>query len=134
MQAASLLGGLLGPAVGGVLADTIGIRAPFTFTGTAAALAALYGLIRLPETQLKRQESMQEAPQEADVGNAIVRNNAVPATLASSSIKLQVPEEALIAGKAMQQGPQQEEADHVRRTSHTAVSLLSDNASLPVWL
>ena len=33
-QAASLVGGLLGPAIGGLLADTMGIRAPFTFTGT----------------------------------------------------------------------------------------------------
>jgi MFS family permease len=49
-QAAALLGGLVGPAVGGLLADTAGLRAPFTLTGCAALAAALYGAVRLPET------------------------------------------------------------------------------------
>ena len=50
VQAASLLGGLIGPALGGLLADVSGLRAPFTLTGCAALLAALYGAVRLPET------------------------------------------------------------------------------------
>ena len=50
MQAASLLGGLVGPALGGLLADMSGLRAPFTLTGCAALMAAIYGAIRLPET------------------------------------------------------------------------------------
>jgi len=50
-QAASLVGGLVGPAVGGLLADVSGLRAPFTLTGVAAAAAAVYGLLRLPETR-----------------------------------------------------------------------------------
>eukprot|EP00891_Asterochloris_glomerata_P001245 jgi/Astpho2/1245/fgenesh1_pg.00023_%23_12_t len=50
-QAASLLGSLLGPTIGGFLAEMIGLRAPFTVTGLAALLAAAYGLWRLPETR-----------------------------------------------------------------------------------
>ena len=50
VQAASLLGGFVGPALGGLLADMSGLRAPFTLTGCAALLAAIYGAIRLPET------------------------------------------------------------------------------------
>ena len=50
-QAASLVGGLVGPALGGLLADVSGLRAPFTMTGIAAAAAAVYGLLRLPETR-----------------------------------------------------------------------------------
>ena len=49
-QAASLMGGLVGPAVGGLLADAAGLRAPFTLTGCAALAAAVYGWVRLPET------------------------------------------------------------------------------------
>lgn len=45
------MGGLVGPAVGGLLADMSGLRAPFTLTGMAAAAAAVYGLLRLPETR-----------------------------------------------------------------------------------
>ena len=54
-QAASLLGGLIGPALGGLLADVSGLRTPFTLTGCAALLAALYGAVRLPETMGSRQ-------------------------------------------------------------------------------
>ncbi|KAK9812728.1 hypothetical protein WJX72_002739 [[Myrmecia] bisecta] len=49
-QAAALLGVSIGPAVGGLLADMAGLRAPFTATGAAALLAAVYGQFRLPET------------------------------------------------------------------------------------
>ena len=55
-QAASLLGGLVGPALGGLLADMAGLRAPFTLTGCAAVAAAAYGWIRLPETMRTRKE------------------------------------------------------------------------------
>ena len=55
-QAASLLGGLVGPALGGLLADMAGLRAPFTLTGCAALAAAAYGWIRLPETMGTRKE------------------------------------------------------------------------------
>ena len=57
VQAASLLGGLIGPALGGLLADVSGLRAPFTLTGCAALLAALYGAVRLPETMGTRKEA-----------------------------------------------------------------------------
>ena len=50
---AALAGSLLGPALGGFLADRAGMRAPFAFTGAAALLAALYGLARLPETSAR---------------------------------------------------------------------------------
>ncbi|KAK9810950.1 hypothetical protein WJX73_000538 [Symbiochloris irregularis] len=55
-QSASLLGSLAGPAIGGFLADYAGINAPFTFTGIAAGLAALYGAIRLPETRQRHED------------------------------------------------------------------------------
>lgn len=41
------MGGLVGPAVGGLLADMVGLRAPFTLTGVTHCLAALYGFIQL---------------------------------------------------------------------------------------
>ncbi|KAK9866843.1 hypothetical protein WJX84_004388 [Apatococcus fuscideae] len=50
-HAASQVGSLVGPAIGGYLADASGLRAPFTMTGAAALLAALYGWLRLPETR-----------------------------------------------------------------------------------
>jgi MFS family permease len=64
LQAASLLGGLVGPALGGILADVAGLRAPFTLTGIAALAAALYGAMRLPETMglRARQEADEREP------------------------------------------------------------------------
>lgn len=49
-QAAALLGLSIGPALGGVLATEVSLAAPFTVTAGLAALAALYGQFRLPET------------------------------------------------------------------------------------
>lgn len=92
----------MGPAVGGILADTMGLRAPFTFTGIAAALAALYGLIRLPETRRFRQQESADFAPEAEI-SAVVRNNAVPAALAGTSLKLKIPEEAVLVPNAARQ-------------------------------
>jgi len=64
VQAASLLGGFVGPALGGLLADMSGLRAPFTLTGCAALLAAIYGAIRLPETMGTRKQE----PLSASIG------------------------------------------------------------------
>ncbi len=56
------MGGLVGPALGGLLADCAGLRAPFTLTGVAALLAALYGWVRLPETMgLRARQEKDEA-------------------------------------------------------------------------
>eukprot|EP00884_Botryococcus_braunii_P001802 jgi/Botrbrau1/11622/Bobra.0209s0013.1 len=63
-QAASMLGGLVGPALGGLLADLAGNRAPFTLTGIAALLAALYGAWRLPETRKLKKEKESSPPPE----------------------------------------------------------------------
>jgi hypothetical protein len=63
-----MLGGLVGPAIGGLLADMAGNRAPFTLTGIAALLAALYGALRLPETRKFKKETSpvpEEAPRMA---------------------------------------------------------------------
>jgi len=49
-QAAALLGVSVGPALGGLLASAWSITAPFTVTAGLAALAAVYGHLRLPET------------------------------------------------------------------------------------
>lgn len=49
-QGALLLGVSIGPALGGVLAELFGLRAPFHVVGAAALLAAAYAFWRLPET------------------------------------------------------------------------------------
>lgn len=73
------MGGLIGPALGGILADAVGIRAPFTFTGAAAAIAAFYGMVRLPETRRSSEAGSAEAQHAKP--SSILRNNAVPANL-----------------------------------------------------
>ncbi len=50
-QGALLVGVSVGPALGGLLADGIGLRAPFVVVGVAALLTAVYGWFRLPETR-----------------------------------------------------------------------------------
>jgi MFS family permease len=49
-QGALLVGVSVGPAVGGLLADAYGLRAPFLVVGAGALLTGLYGFLRLPET------------------------------------------------------------------------------------
>ena len=105
----------MGPAVGGILADTVGIRAPFTFTGAAAALAALYGLIRLPETGKR---GSIEPPRVAE-SSLILQNNAVPALIAGSPVKLQLAEHAVVGSRGLQD---QEATSEIRRASSAVVS------------
>lgn len=50
-QGALLAGVSIGPAVGGLLADAVDLRAPFFVVGAMALSAALYGWFRLPETR-----------------------------------------------------------------------------------
>lgn len=50
-QGALLLGVSVGPAVGGLLADAYGLRAPFLVVGAGAAITAVYSFLRLPETR-----------------------------------------------------------------------------------
>jgi len=61
-QAAALIGSFLGPAVGGVLGELCGLRAPFIATGCAAGVAALYGAIRLPETRKAKSSTALQPP------------------------------------------------------------------------
>ncbi len=49
-QGALLVGVSAGPAVGGLLAESFGLRAPFLVVGAGAVITALYGWYRLPET------------------------------------------------------------------------------------
>lgn len=49
-QGALLLGVSIGPAVGGVMAEVWGLRAPFIVAGVAALVAMVYSQVRLPET------------------------------------------------------------------------------------
>lgn len=77
------MGGLVGPAVGGLLADMAGLRAPFTFTGCAALAAAVYGWVRLPETMGLRER--QQRDEEAAAAAA-----APAASRAAQAEKLQV--------------------------------------------
>ncbi len=50
-QGALLVGVSLGPAIGGLVAESYGLRAPFLLVGLAALVASLYGYVRLPETR-----------------------------------------------------------------------------------
>jgi len=49
-QGALLAGVAIGPAIGGLLAETFGFRTPFYVVGGAAAATAVYAYLRLPET------------------------------------------------------------------------------------
>ncbi|MEE8558432.1 MAG: MFS transporter [Myxococcota bacterium] len=49
-QAALLVGVSIGPGIGGLLADSFGLRVPFYAVGFGALVAAAYGYLRLPET------------------------------------------------------------------------------------
>lgn len=62
-QGALLVGVSAGPAIGGLLADGFGLRAPFLVVGGAAILTAIYGWYRLPET---RDRAAAEAAAKAD--------------------------------------------------------------------
>ncbi len=53
-QGALLVGVSLGPAIGGLVADAYGLRAPFLLVGLAGLVASLYGYVRLPETRPAR--------------------------------------------------------------------------------
>lgn len=50
-QGALLLGLSIGPAVGGIVAEAAGLRAPFFLVGAMALGAAAYGYLRLPEPE-----------------------------------------------------------------------------------
>ncbi len=50
-QGALLIGTAIGPAVGGIVAEYWGLRAPFHVVGAAALFAAVYAWARLPETR-----------------------------------------------------------------------------------
>ncbi len=50
-QGALLLGVSVGPAIGGLIAEAFGFRAPFFVVGTAAMFASVYAFFGLPETR-----------------------------------------------------------------------------------
>jgi len=50
-QGALLLGVAIGPAIGGIVAELWGLRAPFILVGTMAIVATVYAYLRLPETR-----------------------------------------------------------------------------------
>lgn len=91
-QAASLLGLSIGPALGGYLAGTLGMTAPFTVTAVLAAGAAVYGQLRLPETH----------PQMASGSRDRASASAARAT-------------ALSAASALESGTARAEADRQRK-------------------
>lgn len=67
-QGSLLLGAGLGPTLGGVLAQYLGLRAPFFVFGGLATLAALWGYFRLPES---RSQPDREPSSETDTGHAV---------------------------------------------------------------
>jgi len=50
-QGALLLGTAIGPAIGGIVAEFWGLRAPFHVVGTMALFATVYAYLRIPETK-----------------------------------------------------------------------------------
>ena len=63
-QGALLIGVAVGPAIGGLVAELIGLRAPFILVGLTALAAALYSYLRLeePEAHLDEQTDPTETP------------------------------------------------------------------------
>ena len=56
-QGSLLLGAGAGPAFGGILADAYGVRAPFLVFAVLTVLAALWALLRIPETRPDPEET-----------------------------------------------------------------------------
>ena len=52
----------LGPTVGGIVADFFGIRAPFLVVGIVSAMSALWTLVMVPETRVRRQPANASGP------------------------------------------------------------------------
>ena len=50
-QGALLAGVTIGPAVGGIVAELMGLRAPFYVVGVAAVIAGVWNWVRVPETR-----------------------------------------------------------------------------------
>ena len=95
-------------------------------------LAALYGLLRLPETRSRgtptaEAEGSTAVKVPSEVG--IVRNNAVPANL-SASVKGRVPVEAVVAVGAPDQLPSRAQADELRRYESSTVRIPLDEGIL----
>ncbi|MDH3679462.1 MAG: MFS transporter [Acidimicrobiia bacterium] len=68
-QGALLVGVSVGPALGGLLADAYGLRAPFIVVGAGALVTALYGFFRLPETL--RVAELGSEPSSAEPASAV---------------------------------------------------------------
>lgn len=71
-QGALLAGVSIGPALGGLLADTFDLRTPFFVVGGMALGAVLYGWFRLPETRSSAQPD-DDAPPPDRSARAILR-------------------------------------------------------------
>jgi DHA1 family tetracycline resistance protein-like MFS transporter len=69
MGAAFGLGFIIGPAIGGFLGSTYGVRAPFYFVAAVGALNFLFGLFVLPETLTKENRRKFEWRRANAVGN-----------------------------------------------------------------
>ena len=67
------------------LTNCSGCRAPFIATGCAALLAALYGLIRLPETRLWKEEEQQAEQQQQQQQQQLQQEQQRQHSLATSS-------------------------------------------------
>ena len=65
-QWALSLGVALGPGIGGLVADRYGLEAPFLVVGFTALAAALYSVLRLPETKVEALETGDEPPSDSD--------------------------------------------------------------------
>ena len=65
-----LLGMIIGPAVGGVLAGSMGFKAPFYFQGALAVAATLVALTAVPETRVPVDEDAARTSQSPELGGA----------------------------------------------------------------
>lgn len=92
-------------------------RAPFMVTGAAALLAALYGLIRLPETRTKEQR---EASREERSSRKAAPAASMTSTLTSGAAANRESAEDAAAAK----GREREERSKRRRCTHAMKALL----------
>ncbi|HEX7097640.1 MAG TPA: MFS transporter [Acidimicrobiia bacterium] len=61
-QGALLFGQSIGPGLGGLIAEQLGIRAPFFFIAALTFVAGIYGFFRLPETRPDADEGPASGP------------------------------------------------------------------------
>ena len=68
-QGAFLIGITLGPAVGGLIAEVGGIRAPFIAIGVVSLISAVWAFLRVPETRWSKRDEEASSPPPSPVAD-----------------------------------------------------------------